>query len=69
MKTLFNILGLRCASYRCARLRSGHSSNRPGPDQQQTPESRRSGPIPAYRSPLASAADNDDSDSEQYQTG
>ena len=35
------------------------------PGQQQPTPDQSNGPIPAYRSPLASAADNDDSDNQQ----
>src|ERR1700690_1893594 len=64
MRALSNILGVAlCVASLCA---PAVRAQQQGPDQtqQQTPSNQGatqpSGPIPAYRSPLASAANNDE---------
>ncbi|MGA8767031.1 MAG: hypothetical protein WB559_08430, partial [Candidatus Acidiferrales bacterium] len=64
MKTLSNILGAAlCVASLCAPAVWAQQQT-PDQTQQQTPSdqgaTQPSGPIPAYRSPLASAANNDE---------
>jgi hypothetical protein len=70
MRTLSNtvraalcVLALSVPAARAQQQQTPDQQQQP-PTQQQSPD-QSAAPIPAYHSPLASAADNDDSDSEQ----